>query len=116
MTREETIKKMARLMFENDSGASPYCWDKYKTQYIEMSTAAYSVIEPLLQNEQRLRQDISTAPMDNTPLILTVKGRVFTGYWNPELETWQPRKGNFFTDWPTHWQPLPKPPAINEGE
>ena len=70
-------------------------------------------------------QPIETAPRDGTEILLKVpllweepQGRIGSGdyvsaYWYDESsEYWRDRLGQWvLLDRPTHWLPLPKPPA-----
>ena len=79
-------------------------------------------------------QDIATAPKDGTVVLLFQEGRIATGIWidtSHEVQEEVARDGNRVTfEWvkqvsgywdtsddiyvPTHWQPLPSPPALTE--
>ena len=65
-------------------------------------------------------QPIKTAPRDGTNVLLVNrKGNIATGLWQGRgvMEGWWLRGGNgpntFFNEHhgPTHWMPLPAPPA-----
>lgn len=79
-------------------------------------------------------QDISTAPKDGTEIAVWVpttkpirdkRKRVlaclFKGYWDDRREAWCEEGSEEIIEdlWeraPTHWQPLPSPPADDHGE
>jgi len=65
---------------------------------------------------------IESAPKDGTHVLLFWNDEVLTGHWWPRGKVQYGAKGNWTKDrfglgstahWsaPTHWQPLPKPPA-----
>jgi len=73
---------------------------------------------------------IETAPKDGTRILLFREGQQYVGRWYPVYETWgvaaqrEPGEWGSFTsigecrvgqvkfwDGPTHWMPLPPPPA-----
>lgn len=59
-------------------------------------------------------RDISTAPRDGTRVLLLDKGYVFEGYRLPDTKIWK-RDGAVWSQYkPTHWMPLPHPPAEPE--
>lgn len=80
---------------------------------------------------QRWR-DIATAPKDGTSVLLGASGLVEVGYWQDfheaETECGVPVECDVDEGWygsldiwpsgkqPTHWQPLPPPPARLERE
>lgn len=62
-------------------------------------------------------QPIETAPKDGTPIRLKWQGTTVTaiGRWTtPEraMDEWRDIQGNDILTMPTHWMPLPNPPAI----
>jgi hypothetical protein len=66
-------------------------------------------------------QPIETAPKDGTPILITrpTKFKVEEGWhvvrWEDDEDWWVCHDGKFDTmlrgNEPTHWQPLPAPPA-----
>ena len=58
------------------------------------------------ENEWR---DIETAPKD-CDVLVTDGSKVYLGRWVGRYFAW-----GYSTD-PTHWKPLPKPPAMVQGE
>mgnify|MGYP006935488135 CR=1 FL=1 len=84
-------------------------------------------------------RDIESAPRDGTEVLLAAGSRVTVGHWTTEEEcrvqigdcggvcrcpeyeyqdpTWLSWDGGFTTEHPpTHWMPLPPPPATNTAD
>lgn len=62
-------------------------------------------------------KDEHVAPWDGSEVLLGAVGMRMTGYWQKRLTTFVTTRGNFsgpFT--PTHWMPLPDPPAGREPQ
>lgn len=53
-------------------------------------------------------QDISSAPKDGTPILISESRGIFTAYWSEGHEFWV---GIVTYLRPTHWLPLPPPPT-----
>jgi len=53
-------------------------------------------------------QSIDTAPKDGTPILVSNGDSCAAVYWWPQV--WMGTVHNGMRD-PTHWMPLPKPPA-----
>jgi hypothetical protein len=65
-------------------------------------------------------QPIATAPKDGTPIILAVAGGDYyprSAWWSAWANNWVVRENDaqteatYLTTAPTHWMPLPEPPA-----
>lgn len=66
-------------------------------------------------------QDISTAPKDGTELLLAHSEAVFSGWWHDGGSAgWTDGSTNHYDDYcllhPTHWRPLPAPPALQSTD
>lgn len=62
---------------------------------------------------------IDTAPKDGTSILLGHRHAAFDGYWSDEAGGWVNGQTNRYDELltyePTHWQPLPTPPAPDVG-
>jgi hypothetical protein len=62
-------------------------------------------------------QKIESAPRDGTCVLLAGREGICTGTWNERRRQWQvyTEDGWFEVEvYPTHWMPLPAPPADGE--
>ncbi len=60
-------------------------------------------------------QPIETAPKDGTQILGFADGRMAVVQWWEDFRYWSLVVCGAYADdgewWPTHWQPLPEPPA-----
>lgn len=66
-------------------------------------------------------QGMDTAPRDGTKLMLWMKDKIYFGSWfenktYPTISRWKVELPSSWQDQPTHWMPLPPPPAEREIE
>jgi hypothetical protein len=61
-------------------------------------------------------QPIETAPKDGTPVDLWTAedGRFADACWNSTRRRWETQWERLANSVPTHWMPLPPPPAAEE--
>lgn len=93
----------------------------YGVERMHLNDAA-DEIERLQAEIERLRiviadtvawQLIDTASKDDGVAVLLWDGRdVFTGYWEASCDFWAVSDGGCAIPVPTHWMPMPKPPAV----
>ena len=65
-----------------------------------------------------LWQPIATAPTDGTEIIVGWEGRMVSGgFWFSRRQAWVTPHGHYIrAASPTHWLPLPDPPAASEPQ
>lgn len=61
-------------------------------------------------------QPIKTAPKDGRLILYATADWVSVGRWNSEVDQWREINNHWTDTWggedfPTHWMPLPAPPA-----
>lgn len=62
-------------------------------------------------------QPIETAPRDGTPVLAATSRSQYVAWNNGRSDMWvfvDDGRGNSFFFRPTHWMPLPPPPATQE--
>jgi hypothetical protein len=115
-------------------GISHFSWQDRPIEYSllaraeaaeQLAEAAASQLRAAVDAYERAEgklawRPIETAPKDGTHILLSAPGRVTCGEWivpnGPDWDDeplWGSWDGNFSEENPpTHWQPLPAPPAI----
>jgi hypothetical protein len=112
------------------SGLHPHIWKHPEGEmvYFDDYVNLWAEMSRLKAEVERLRkagewQPIETAPNDGTEILTynDISGihQVSWSYGNRsghwETERWLDRETNWVID-PTHWVPLPKPPAAKDGK
>lgn len=82
---------------------------------------ALTALRALSATRTDLWEPIETAPKDRSEILVWRKGWRYphNAVWDPnvgEEGSWENPFSPHFMDQPTHWQPLPAPPIITEGE
>jgi hypothetical protein len=76
-------------------------------------TSRVAELEALLAEQQW--QPIETAPRNGRDVLLYLAGpkRLFVGCWDADYSEWTIAN---FVAFPTHWRPLPAPPAMEVSD
>jgi hypothetical protein len=68
------------------------------------------------QREAMQWQPIQTAPKDGTDILVCGHGVIRTAQWSAKDQTFRVNAYAFIRIDPTHWMPLPDPPATGESK
>jgi hypothetical protein len=117
----QIAKKWPRALewHKQSCGHEPYaCQGHERTGELCAYCQALHLIETLSRRPQDQGgwQPISTAKKICDPAVMLAdenSGEVWMDYWDEDLEAWA-NTGEYGLPAPTHWQPLPTPPAEKE--